>query len=195
MHGLLSPAHDWTVSYDGVPKLWSAALRWSAGMFEVVPRDNAMSTLIVNKKSFNTLDPANWIKRVMLFPGQLRHILKIIYLDLIKMHIFNCINNFFVVQWASVTLAAPWMGLKENSLETPDLRHKRVSRLLSRALQNVEHPLCTSEHSVAKMTELVYINAKFNVVCCKVGIYGIYCWLFIYGKNITFLLARLHPGS
>ena len=63
-----------------VPKLWSVALRWSTGSFEVVPRVNATSTLIVcKKKSFNPLDSANLIKRVLLFPGQLKQILKIIY--------------------------------------------------------------------------------------------------------------------
>ena len=39
------------VTNTGVPKLWSAALRWSAGWFEVVPRDNTMFTLIVCKKN------------------------------------------------------------------------------------------------------------------------------------------------
>ena len=49
----------------------------------------------------------------------------LIFFYLIKMHIFNCIDLFFAIQWASVALAAPWVGLKETSLGTPVLMNKR----------------------------------------------------------------------
>ena len=50
-------------------------------------------------------------------------IIILIYFDLIKMHIFNCIDTFFLIQWVSVALAAPWVGLKETSLGTPDITY------------------------------------------------------------------------
>ena len=42
-----SVRHCMVYTRSGVPKLWSAALRWSAGRFEVVPRDNTLPMLVV----------------------------------------------------------------------------------------------------------------------------------------------------